>query len=240
LGGTEGAGIFAVSFFASAINGFGATGETFDASCAETGEAGAEGGLGGDGGAGGVGGAGGAGVAPAEDGGRGGATGGTPGAEGGLGNVAAGGTVGGFGADGMLGAEGGFGTLGATGGLGAAGCGVTGLIGLFNIAVSRGFAAIGLLSLSFRGGRTIRTVSFLGSAIEKLNFQSLSYSVNGWISRLLFFLNVQSLKRLNRNFLGSSFMLFDTSSREEPFNVDKGDIRRFQKSNFYCHKRKKI
>ncbi len=92
-------------------------------------------------------------------------------ADGGLG--AAGGTSeGGFGAaGGALGGEGGLGTespTGAAGGAGATGgaeggafC--TGFGGRLIIAVSRGFELSGWPSR--RGGRTIRTVSFLGSSI---------------------------------------------------------------------------
>ena len=92
-----------------------------------------------------------------------GADGGTPG---GFGAPAAEGIPGGFGIEGMLG---GFGRLadgGTEGGVGgtepAPGAG-TGFGGRLIVAVSRGVSARGWPSR--RGGRTIRTVSFLGSAI---------------------------------------------------------------------------
>ena len=89
---------------------------------------------------------------------------GIPGAEGGLGIA---GIDGGFGTAGMPGIEvGGFSPRGAEGGGGTAGDPPetgTGFGGRLIIAVSRGLEAMG--EPSRRAGRTILTVSFLGSAI---------------------------------------------------------------------------
>jgi len=174
----------AVSFFISACSGAGATGLADEM----------EGGLGAEGGteaAGGITGApGGFGAAGGIVGGLGieGAAGGAGGSieaplVGGFGIE---GIMGGFGAKGIEGIVGGFGIVGAGGAIGAAeaaGAGIVGLLiaggtadagagapgtsmglgGRLIIAVSRGLEATGMPSR--RAGRTIRTVSFLGSAI---------------------------------------------------------------------------
>lgn len=158
FGVTELAGTFAVSFFASVFNGAGAIGATLAAGATdEAGGTAADGGLGGAGGAAGAG-------TPGDEGGRGGATGGTA-ADGGLGRFDDGGTAGGLGA------------LGVDGGSGDAEGGTAGLGGRFSITVSLGFAATGLLSL--REGRTMRTVSFLGSAIMVCEFEMVIIGARG-------------------------------------------------------------
>lgn len=153
-------GSFAVSFLGSGFSGAGAMpGEVPAGVGAEL-----DGGLGGSGGLGAAGGGVEGGLIPAAGGVLGG-LGSEPGEDGGFGGPPAeGGTLGGFG--GLGGVLGGLGRLpadgGALGGFGALG-GATGFGGRFNITVSRGLEAMGLLS--FRGGRTMRTVSFFGSAM---------------------------------------------------------------------------
>ena len=192
------AGTFAVSFFASAWRGAGATGLvgiTGGAGGAGafgsdveggTGAAGAtgavEGGVGGLGAKGGTVAAGGFG----KEGTAGACAGGTtmPGAEGGRGIA---GTEGGFGTVGIPGiGVGGFNPTGADGGGGTAGDPPgtgTGFGGRLIIAVSRGLEAMG--EPSRRAGRTILTVSFLGSAIvcsewvkQRLRCSESRYSQN--------------------------------------------------------------